>query len=114
MLTAGNLAVFPIQHLAPATVPEVKAISESELAERLAWRVPRLELSATPLRDAVPLFNRYSRIQLVLADSALGALRISGVVRADNVIALLQMLEEEHGVAAMPRGESEILLARRR
>ena len=85
-----------------------------DLAEQLAWRVPRLELNDTPLREAVALFNRHSRVRLELATPALGDLRVSGVVRADNTPALLQLLRADYGIEAEPTGDRAFVLSRRR
>lgn len=91
----------------------VVAVSEPEMAERQAWRVPRLELNDTPLREAVELFNRHGHVRLSLAVSGLGELRISGVVRADNTSALLQLLQADYGVEARRRGDGEFVLSRK-
>jgi len=57
-------------------------------------------------------FNRYSGKHLVLAEPELGALQLSGVLRADNVDALLQLLEA-NGITPAADG-AEITLSRRR
>lgn len=110
---AGSRAVIEAGAHA-AAVPRIEPMSADDLAARLGWRVPQLELSGCPLREALPLFNRHSRLRLVLGDDSLGQLRISGLVRADNFETLLRMLEEEHAVIASRRGDSEVVLARRR
>jgi transmembrane sensor len=88
----------------------VLSVPAAELAERLAWRVPRLEFSQTPLAEALELFNRHSRVRLVLGDADLGNLHLSGIVRADNTAALLQLLKSDFGLRSEPRGENEIVL----
>jgi transmembrane sensor len=90
--------------------PAVLSVPAAELAERLAWRVPRLEFSQTPLAEALELFNRHSRVRLVLGDADLGNLHLSGIVRADNTAALLQLLKSDFGLRSEPRGENEIVL----
>jgi transmembrane sensor len=89
----------------------VEQLSAAEVARRLAWRVPQLTLSATPLSEVIPVFNRYSSEQLVL-DPALDGLRLGGVLRADNTPALLQLLKNEFGVEA-ERRDGAIWLRRR-
>jgi transmembrane sensor len=110
----GRVAVAPA-HLEPAApAPAVVALSAPELAERQAWRVPRLEFNDTPLREAVELFNRHGDVRLALAAPALGELRVSGTVRANNTAALLQLLRADYGVEAQRRGDGELVLQRPR
>lgn len=108
------VAVAPENLVPNAPVPVVVAVSDPELSERLAWRVPRLEFNDTPLREAVVLFNRHGNVHLSLGTPRLGELRVSGVVRADNSAALLQLLRADYGVEAQRLGEGEIVLSRPR
>jgi transmembrane sensor len=79
---------------------------------RLAWRAPRIEFSGTPLSDALTLINRYNAVRTVLADPTLGHVRVSGILRADNSENLWRLLEEQHGIRAEHRGETEVVLSR--
>jgi len=111
----GAAVAIASADLAPnAPAPVVVEVSGPELAERLAWRVPRLEFNDTPLREAVTLFNRHGNVHLTLASPALGELRISGFVRADNTSALLQLLRADHGVEAQRLDDREFVLSRPR
>ncbi|PAW68198.1 MAG: hypothetical protein B9S34_03070 [Opitutia bacterium Tous-C1TDCM] len=111
----GASVVVAAADLAPAAAaPVVVAVSAPELAERQAWRVPRLEFNDTPLREAVELFNRHGNVSLSLASPALGELRVSGTVRADNTAALLQLLRADYGVEAQRRSDRELVLRRPR
>ena len=58
--------------------------------------------------------NRYNRLQFTIGDESLGALRLSGALRADKVDALVQILESDFPVRAERRGELEIVLRRAR
>ena len=104
---AGNRIV--VERASPTAAVPVVAITSAEIVDRLAWRVPRLELSGTPLAQAVAFFNRHSGIGLVLASPDLGKLQLSGSLRADNVEPLLRLLQTEFGVEAEHR-PGEILL----
>lgn len=107
---SGSRCVVPLPAAdAPAEPPRVASVGPREIAERLAWRVPRLEFSGTPLGRAIPLFNEHAGVRLVLDDPALGGLQLSGVVRADNTDSLLRLLRAEFGIAATERG-GEIVL----
>ncbi|MBL9194934.1 MAG: FecR domain-containing protein [Opitutaceae bacterium] len=110
-VTAGHQVTVELAH-PPAPVPVVE-LSPAEVAERLAWRVPRLELAATSLDQALVLFNRHTSVHLRLADPELGKLELSGVIRADNADSLLRLLSAEFGIEADRRGD-EIVLSRGR
>ena len=108
------VAVAPSDLAPHAPAPAVVAVSAPEIAQRLAWRVPRLEFNDTPLREAVALFNRHGDVRLSLAAPALGELRVSGTVRADNTPALLQLLRADYGVETQRLGNGEFVLSRPR
>lgn len=95
---AGELAVVdrPTTQLISTTAVAVTPVSAADLSTRLAWRVPKLEFSGTPLSDAIVMINRYSKVQLTLGDAVLSRVRVSGMVRGDNVEALCKLLEDEH------------------
>jgi transmembrane sensor len=113
-VAAGARVTVAPADLAPAAAaPVVTSVTAAEMAARLAWRVPRLDFNDTPLREAVALFNRHGRVRLALAEPALGELRVSGTVRADNVAALLDLLRADYGVISDRRGDREIVLLRR-
>jgi ferric-dicitrate binding protein FerR (iron transport regulator) len=84
------------------------------MTQRLSWRVPRLELSGTPLEVAVNAFNRHSRVKLVIGDPSLAGLQVSGIVRADQADALVSLLEANFDVTAESRGGETVLLRRAR
>ncbi len=87
---AGTRVLVPIQnHHEPVKVENVAA---DESDHHLAWRGPRLDLSATPLAVAIGAFNRQGGIQLRIGDRALGDLKMSGVFRIDNAEGFARML----------------------
>jgi transmembrane sensor len=106
---AGSRCVVNLEQTAAPVAPLVAEVSPVELDERLAWRVPRLEFSGTPLGQAIPMFNQYARVKLVIDDPALESLELSGVLRADNTDSLLRLLETEFRIMAEPRGDEIVL-----
>lgn len=98
--------------VAPKAVP----LTSDEIAEWLAWRVPRLEFNATPLAEVVALFNTHAtgtaRPHLVLGDAALAQLPLSGVLRADNLPVLLAILDSSYGLKPVPRADGALILKR--
>jgi transmembrane sensor len=90
--------------------PRVLSPSASERAEKLAWRVPRLQFNETRLAEIVVLIARYGGTRIKLAHPELGQLEITGALRADNVEPLLQMLESNYQIRVkrLPGGEIEL------
>jgi transmembrane sensor len=110
MLAARQRAVVAITP--SAAPPEIATLTPGEIARVLAWQHRLLNFTATPLGDIVAAYNRRNATQLVLADPALAALRVSASLRSDNVHGFVKLLETGFGVRAELRGDSEILLSR--
>lgn len=110
---AGSRVVVPVPEagLALAAGP-IEPVPPAEMAERMAWRVPRLEFSGTPLAEALVMFNQHNEVKFVLADESLGRLQVSGFLRADKTETFLLLLETDFGLKAEARGPHEILLRR--
>ncbi|MDP3073673.1 MAG: FecR domain-containing protein [Opitutaceae bacterium] len=100
---AGNRLVVGFSSASAA--PTIGPISSREMAERLAWRAPRLEFTGARLADAVALFNRYNAVQLVIDDPSIADLEVSGFFRSDNLATFLHLLEQGLGVASEARGD---------
>lgn len=107
----GRAVVAPVASDSGVSA-HVAKVTTAEMAARLAWREPTLELSGTPLREAIPMFNRHGGVRLVLGDPLLGRVRLSGVVRGSSIEPLLRLLEEEHGIVASPRANGELVLTK--
>jgi transmembrane sensor len=113
VLEMGKKVVIDIASPTITSAP-VQIVGEAEIAELLAWRVPRLEFTATPLAEAVAMFNRYNQVQLTLENAALGELKVSGFLRADKTETFLRLLESDFGLAADRRSPTQIILRRPR
>jgi len=85
--------------------PEVSTIEASVLAKRLAWRVPQLEFSRTPLPEIVALMNgngdRLRRIVVEVPAAELAEMKLSGFLAADNVDGLVRLLEAHFSLVAV-------------
>lgn len=108
---AGNLAIVETATEADS-LPMVRAISDGEIARRLAWRESLLEFQGTQLAEAVALMNRVNRVQLAVGDETIGRLRVSGAFRADNPEGFVRMIESTFDLKAERRGPDEIVLRR--
>jgi transmembrane sensor len=93
----------------PTGVSPPMALSSDEIAQRLAWRAPKLEFSELPLAEAIALINRYNRVQFAIAEPGLARLRISGVFRADNTDTFVRLLEGTCGIQAERSGDRILL-----
>ena len=108
MVSMGEeVSVGVIDHSGPLIV---KTVSTTVMVDRLAWRVPRLEFSGTSLEEVAMMFNRYNQQKLILRDTELKNLKLSGILRANNLPALVAMLRTQFQVEAEYRGSHEILL----
>jgi transmembrane sensor len=111
VVDAGQCVTVETVH-ATLAISAVTPVPERELAERLAWRVPTLELNFTPLEAVLPVVNTHSTARLRLAQPELGSLQLSGSLRANNLPVLLQILESSYGVKAEHTPHGEIVLHR--
>lgn len=102
--------------LAAAAPPTIASVASEDIARELAWQAPRLEFNETPLADAVAEFNRLNRHQLEIGDAELGALRIGGTFRPDNVEGFVRLLatDPSFGVRAEDAGANRTILRRAR
>ncbi len=96
--------------LAPNPMTTVVTETAAESAQKLAWRVPRLEFNDTPLWEVVSLLNQHSGARISLASAELGRVEISGALRADNLEPLFQTLEDNYKIKIVRRPGGEIEL----
>jgi transmembrane sensor len=94
----------------PTSLPRVSPVSEEEINRQLAWRIPEVEFSHTPLAEVVSIINRHNRVRLVIASPELNRIKLSGFLRADNADGLVRLLENNFAVKVERRGETEIWL----
>ncbi len=94
-------------------IPPVEILSPAEMASRLQWRVPRLQLRGASLVQVVEMLNGLNRVRLRIADPALEQLRFSGLFRADNAAGFVSMLQGNYGVKVSYDENETIVLSRR-
>jgi transmembrane sensor len=94
-------------------IPEVEMLDPEEMAMRLQWRVPRLQLRGASLAQVVEMLNSISQTTITIADPALEHLRFSGLFRADNAAGFVQMLKNNYGVEVSFPDDRRIILGRR-
>lgn len=87
--------------------PEVRV---AQIEHVTSWREGKLIFSNEPLRQAVAEVNRYSARKIVLADSALGDLRVSGVFRTGRTDSFVQAVGAYFPVEVKETARDEIVL----
>jgi len=92
VLTRGDVA------LATPVKTVMSRRAESELARELSWRRGVLVFDNTPLAEAVRQLNRYNQTRLVVADSAIGQLPITGTLSATEPMEFLRMVQTVFGL----------------
>lgn len=105
---AGNRVVVSSDNKTVAAAPSVTPIASEEMADQLAWRIPRIDFTRTPLSEAVALMNRHNqtRMQMTIDEVALGKLPVSGLFRADRVDAFVRLLEANFGIETETAGQT--------
>lgn len=104
---AGELAVVPL--VAGGNV-QVTPAPASALARVRAWQPQLLDFAATPLSEVIAELNRRNRIQLILADPALGRVVIAASIRSDNIEGFVHLLATTARLRAEPQGDYRIVL----
>jgi transmembrane sensor len=101
-LNAGFHAVVPL--VGRPAPPEVKELTSSEVARRLAWQPQLVELANSTLADAIAEFNRRPDgpdvIRIVIGDADLAGLRIGGSIFPDQPEAFVRLIESGFDVRA--------------
>jgi transmembrane sensor len=88
----------------------VASVEPEALDQRLSWRNPKVEFSRAPLSEVVAVVNRFNQTQLTLGDAALARVPLSGRFRADDVNALIQVLESSFDIHAEPAADHRLVL----
>lgn len=111
LVVAGQRATVSLE---TAASPQIVAVTAEESARLLAWQPQLLDFSSVPLARAITEFNRRNRVQFVLADAELAAMPIVASIRSDNTEGFAQFLAATPGVQVERRGETEIVLRRKK
>jgi transmembrane sensor len=120
-LAPGDHAVVNFA-AADHTPPQIETLAADDVRERLAWRAPQLEFTATPLSAAVALLNEQAdraaaagqpARRYVIGDSEIGAVRVSGLFRVDNSESFVRLLKHGFGIEAEQREDSADFVLRK-
>lgn len=115
---ANSTAVPALAVLAPgqqlvvtgALAPVVESV---DVDKQLLWRRSLVEFDGDTVADAVAELNRYSPTQIVVADSRVASMRMSGIVRTGDAAEFTELVGAMLPVAARknPQGELELYYA---
>lgn len=83
-----------------------------DVDDALSWRSGVLTFKETMLTDAVAEFNRYNTRKIVLEDSAIASIRLSGKFQSTHLDAFIRLLEDVFPVDA-ERVDDRIVLRSR-
>lgn len=86
------------------SVRDVDGVAET------SWRMGRLEFQNMSLVDAVTEFNRSAPQSIVIADTRLADLRLSGVFRADDAYGFAMALVPAYPITATRQSSGDIVL----
>ena len=105
-LPAGSVAI------ADASGVVVHFRSVQRARDFLSWRDGYLSFHATPLATAAAEFNRYNAHKIIIADPAVGALRIGGKFRWSNADTFVRLLEQGFPIRVVRRDDAMVLYHR--
>jgi transmembrane sensor len=91
----------------PSLPPE---ITQANIRQVTAWTVGQLIFDDEPLSSVVERINRYGGTQIVVADSQVGAMKISGVFNAGDVLGFVEIVTHYLPVKAVSESSSTIAL----
>ena len=103
IVDAGQIAI------AASSQVKVESLDQQEIARRLAWHEGMLLFNGQSLADVAAEFNRYNERKLVIADPAVGRLRIGGYFRATDLDSFVRVLQERFGIVAIREGTRTLL-----
>ena len=92
---------------APSLPPE---IAQANIRRVTAWTMGQLIFDDEPLSSVVERVNRYGGTQIVITDPQVGAMKISGVFNAGDVLGFVEIVTHYLPVKAVSENSSAIAL----
>lgn len=106
VLSPGQRIIVAQTAASTATAP---AIDRPALNAVTAWRRGEAMFDGTPLADAVAELNRYGPTQIVVADPAVGNLRVSGVFATNDAAEFASAIAQLNGLHVRRTGDRIVL-----
>ena len=92
---------------APSTPPE---IAQANIQRVTAWTIGQLMFDDEPLSSVVERVNRYGGTQIIITDPKVGAMKISGVFNAGDVLGFVEIVTHYLPVRAVSEDPHTIAL----
>jgi len=92
---------------APSAAPE---IAQANIQRVTAWTIGQLMFDDEPLSSVVERVNRYGGTQIIIADPNVGAMKISGVFNAGDVLGFVEIVTHYLPVRAVTEDPHTIAL----
>lgn len=93
--------------------PSVRAASQQQMAETLAWQNGEILFQDEPLSAALDEYNRYLRNKIVIIDSDLAGIRVGGRFTSTDPSAFLDALRTSLDIEVQP-ADGNYLLTRKK
>ena len=103
VLTPGDVAIASVNSLTISRKPA------RSLSERLGWREGVLIFDNTTLGEAAAEFNRYNRVQLVIANPSIARITVAGKFPTSGVDRFADLIEHVFGLRVQDRGGAMII-----
>lgn len=115
-LGAGERAVVTLPTPGAEASPEVAVarVDQSEMARALAWQENLLRLGGATLAEIAAEFERRTGHRVVLADPALGQVRLGGRFRADDAEGFAKLLTSMLDVDVERAADGTIVLRKKK
>jgi transmembrane sensor len=109
-LVAGERAFIDGVPVAASANGQASSDQTALSAAQPVQRAPRLMFNNTPLSDVVERFNRYSRVQMEIADADLAGRSVGGNFDADNAESFINLLSVAGDVRVERVSETRVRL----
>lgn len=108
---AGSGVLVDAGNQAQVDGPALSAsVAAANVSGALSWRAQRLEVDDMPLARVLQEFSRYTALPVRAGSDAIGALRVSAVLRTGDLDALRATLKGAFGLNIQQRGEEYLVL----
>lgn len=87
----------------------VSRLTKPEMSKRTAWSEGMISFEGETLEQAVAELNRYRKKPIVIGSPQIAAVRIGGMVRAEDTDNFIQSLDASFGIRAL-QGKNSVLL----
>lgn len=101
------------QWIGDSTATDTAPITRATPESAASWRTGRLEYVGEPLKYVVADVNRYSKVEISIADPQLGELPVTGTVFEEDIDGWLESIEEFMPLRVERGNGNQIVLNRR-